>query len=185
MLRYRTRVDSGASSWPRGVPRRYHFVTCATLGVIAVPRIRSLEAMPKVSRFRGDYLPMNVHWGGVAVRLPRKRTPIVISNHRQPGADRRERASTFIRRSSVGLPALSRSGFEGKTSSSVLLGGRDSSAASGSTGRGMKAMTPITIATQRAVSIRGLSFTGHVSILEILLVPEIAQQPTKIMKTSS
>jgi hypothetical protein len=46
-------------------------------------------------------------------------------------------------------------------------------------------MTPRAIATNRAVSIRGLRIAGHVCIQEILLVPESTQQPTKMMKTNS
>jgi hypothetical protein len=89
-----------------------------------------------------------------------------------------------VRRSSVGLLALSCSGFEGKTSISVPATCSDSSTASGSTGWGMKAMTPIAIVTERAVNIRGLRIAGHICIQEILLVPESTQQPTKIMKTN-
>jgi hypothetical protein len=90
-----------------------------------------------------------------------------------------------LRLSSAGLPALNRSGFKGNSLSSVPAGDKDSSVASGSTGRGMKAMNTRPIEKQRAVSIRGLSVAGHVCIQEILLVPENTQLPMKIVKSRS
>src|ERR1700755_2825201 len=93
MLWYRT--NAGASS--RGIPRKCCSVMRKTF--IAVPQTFALEAMPKVRRFQGDHIPMNVvYWGDIAVRLLRwKLAPIVISDHWQPSADSRERCLPFNR----------------------------------------------------------------------------------------